>query len=157
MLSNEEEKPSTATEKPVKPEKELYFVNRYNTTQNIESNNINSLDQLLEKEKQKSKNEPWNKIDKTTKIQLLHSYAERYGTEHKIPTKEIKNLKMFFTESLNKGKLSKNKDISYNKDTQTVSSIPSLFFNSEKKAFTLRIIDNKRVSTMKSLTPKKNK
>jgi hypothetical protein len=153
MLSNEEEK-STPIEKP---EKELYYVNRYNTNQKLESDNINTLDQLLEKEKINSKSDPWNKIDKTTKIQLLHSYAERYGVENKIPAKDIKNLKTFFTESLNKGKLSKNKDISYIKETQTVSSIPSLFFNSDKRAFTLRIVDNKRVSTMKSLTPKKNK
>jgi hypothetical protein len=153
MLSNEEEK-STHVEKP---EKELYYVNRYNTNQKLESDNINTLDQLLEKEKINSKSDPWNKIDKTTKIQLLHSYAERYGVENKIPAKDIKNLKTFFTESLNKGKLSKNKDISYNKDTQTVSSIPSLFFNSDKRAFTLRITDNKRVSTMKSLPPKINK
>tara|TARA_B110000483_G_scaffold153530_1_gene182475 strand:+ start:66 stop:536 length:471 start_codon:yes stop_codon:yes gene_type:complete len=156
MLSNEEEK-STPIEKPEKPEKELYYVNRYNTNQKLESDNINTLDQLLEKEKINSKSDPWNKIDKTTKIQLLHSYAERYGVENKIPAKDIKNLKTFFTESLNKGKLSKNKDISYIKETQTVSSIPSLFFNSDKRAFTLRIVDNKRVSTMKSLTPKKNK
>ena len=153
MLSNEEEK-STPIEKP---EKELYYVNRYNTNQKLESDNINTLDQLLEKEKINSKSDPWNKIDKTTKIQLLHSYAERYGVENKIPAKDIKNLKTFFTESLNNGKLSKNKDISYIKETQTVSSIPSLFFNSDKRAFTLRIVDNKRVSTMKSLTPKKNK
>lgn len=153
MLSNEEEK-STPIEKP---EKELYYVNRYNTNQKLESDNINTLDQLLEKEKINSKSDPWNKIDKTTKIQLLHSYAERYGVENKIPAKDIKNLKTFFTESLNKGKLSKNKDISYIKETQTISSIPSLFFNSDKRAFTLRIVDNKRVSTMKSLTPKKNK
>tara|TARA_B110000858_G_C17527902_1_gene347862 strand:+ start:81 stop:551 length:471 start_codon:yes stop_codon:yes gene_type:complete len=156
MLSNEEEK-STPIEKQEKPEKELYYVNRYNTNQKLESDNINTLDQLLEKEKINSKSDPWNKIDKTTKIQLLHSYAERYGVENKIPAKDIKNLKTFFTESLNKGKLSKNKDISYIKETQTVSSIPSLFFNSDKRAFTLRIVDNKRVSTMKSLTPKKNK
>jgi hypothetical protein len=156
MLSNEEEK-STPIEKQEKPEKELYYVNRYNTNQKLESDNINTLDQLLEKEKINSKSDPWNKIDKTTKIQLLHSYAERYGVENKIPAKDIKNLKTFFTESLNNGKLSKNKDISYIKETQTVSSIPSLFFNSDKRAFTLRIVDNKRVSTMKSLTPKKNK
>jgi hypothetical protein len=156
MLSNEEEK-STPIEKQEKPEKELYYVNLYNTNQKLESDNINTLDQLLEKEKINSKSDPWNKIDKTTKIQLLHSYAERYGVENKIPAKDIKNLKTFFTESLNKGKLSKNKDISYIKETQTVSSIPSLFFNSDKRAFTLRIVDNKRVSTMKSLTPKKNK
>jgi hypothetical protein len=34
-------------------------------------------------------------------------------------------------------------------------SIPALFYNTEKKNFTLRIVDPKRVSTLKSLTPKR--
>ena len=125
-------------------------------SQTIESENIDTLDSLLEKEKQTLKSEQWNKIGKTTKIQLLHSYAERYGTENKLPMKEIRNLKIFFTESLNNGKLSKNKDINYIKETQHITSIPSLHFNTDKKSFTLRITDNKRVSTLKSLTPKKS-
>lgn len=136
--------------------KEVFFLNKYKDSQTIESENIDTLDSLLEKEKQTLKSEQWNKIGKTTKIQLLHSYAERYGTENKLPMKEIRNLKIFFTESLNKGKLSKNKDINYIKETQHITSIPSLHFNTDKKSFTLRITDNKRVSTLKSLTPKKS-
>jgi len=157
MLSNEEEQTTNNTEITKKPDKELYYVNKYNDAKNIESVNLNTLENLLEKEKQKAKKEQWNKIGKTTKIQLLHGYAERYGNENKLPVKEIKNLKMFFTECLNKGKLSKNKDISYIKETQLITGIPALHFNIEKKAFTLRIVDNKRVSTLKSLTPKKIK
>jgi hypothetical protein len=136
--------------------KEVFFLNKYKDSQTIESENIDTLDSLLEKEKQTLKSEQWNKIGKTTKIQLLHSYAERYGTENKLPMKEIRNLKIFFTESLNNGKLSKNKDINYIKETQHITSIPSLHFNTDKKSFTLRITDNKRVSTLKSLTPKKS-
>lgn len=135
--------------------KEVFFLNKYKDSQTVESENIDTLDSLLEKEKQTLKSEQWNKIGKTTKIQLLHGYAERYGTENKLPMKEIRNLKIFFTESLNKGKLSKNKDINYIKETQHITSIPSLHFNTDKKSFTLRITDNKRVSTLKSLTPKK--
>jgi len=159
MLSQEETTKSETNnvKKSSHKERELYYVNKYNEGKTVDSVNLNTLENLLEREKQQSKNEQWSKIDKTTKIQLLHGYAERYGNENKLPVKEIKNLKTFFTESLNKGKLSKNKDITYIKETQHITGIPSLHFNTDKKAFTLRITDNKRVSTLKSLTPKKNK
>ena len=159
MLSQEEPTNDETIEPKTKPsnDKELYYVNKYNNDKNIETVNIITLEKLLETEKLKSKNEQWSKIDKTTKIQLLHGYAERYGNENHLPVKEIKNLKLFFTESLNKGKISKNKDISYIKETRHITGIPALYFNIEKKSFTLRILDNKRVSTLKSLTPKKNK
>jgi hypothetical protein len=148
-VETEETKPKEKTEN-------VPYLNKY-TNQNVTNSiNINKLDSLLEKEKQQNKTDHWNKIDKTVKTQLLHSFAEKYGHEHQLPVKEIKNLKLFFSESLNRGKLQKNKDLQYDKDKQEIISIPSLFFNTEKKNFTLRIIDNKRVSTLKSLTPKKN-
>ena len=137
-----------------------------NDQQNTNNNNdskqtdyvsVKQLDSLLEKEKQKQKSESWNKIDKTTKIQILHSFAEKYGNENGLPVKDIKSLKVYFIECLNKEKLQKNKDVNYSKETQQIISIPALHFNSEKKTFTLRILDNKRISTLKSLTPKKNK
>ena len=159
MLSQEENAKvePTETKKVPSNEKELYYVNKYNNGRTNDTVNIDTLEKLLETEKQKSKSEQWNKIGKTTKIQLLHGFAERYGNENNLPVKEIKNLKLFFTESLNNGKLSKNKDITYIKETQHITGIPALHFNIEKKSFTLRILDNKRVSTLKSLTPKKNK
>jgi hypothetical protein len=143
-------------EKSTEKKETVPYINKYSNQVISNSINFNTLDSLLEKEKQHNKTEPWNKIDKTVKTQLLHSFAETYGHEHQLPIKEIKNLKVFFSESLNRGKLQKNKDISYDKDNRKVLSIPSLFFNSEKRHFTLRIVDTKRVSTLKSLTPKKN-
>jgi hypothetical protein len=155
MFTQSEE---TAEEVPKKsnPKKETVpYINKFENTKSENSISINKLDLLLEKEKMSNKSEQWNKIDKTVKTQLLHSFAEKYGNDNKLPAKEIKNLKLFFSESLNKGKLQKNKDVSYSRDNQQILSIPSLFFNSEKKNFTLRIMDNKRVSTLKSLTPKR--
>ena len=131
------------------------YINKYENTKSENSISINKLDLLLEKEKMSNKSEQWNKIDKTVKTQLLHSFAEKYGNDNKLPAKEIKNLKLFFSDCLNKGKLQKNKDVNCSRDNQQILSIPSLFFNNEKKNFTLRIMDNKRVSTLKSLTPKR--
>ncbi len=151
------EEPDEEVQKDTNVKKEVVpFINKYENIKSENSISINKLDLLLEKEKMTNKSEQWNKIDKTVKTQLLHSFAEKYGNDNKLPAKEIKNLKTFFSDCLNKGKLQKNKDVNYSRDNQLILSIPSLFFNNEKKNFTLRIMDNKRVSTLKSLTPKRS-
>ena len=118
--------------------------------------NYSMIDDLLEKEKQKNKTETWNKLDKTIKIQKLHAFSEKYGNEHSIPLKDIKSLKSFFIDCLEKNKLQKTKDVNYDKDAREIISIPSLYFNTLSNNFTLKNIDPKRVSTLKSLTPKRS-
>ena len=117
--------------------------------------NMNAIDELLENEKQKNKCDSWNKLDKTVKTQKLHAFAEKYGKEHNYSAKEIKTLKVFFVSCLEKSKLQKTKDVVYDKESGEINSIPALFFNSTNHTFTLKIIDSKRVSTLKSLTPKR--
>jgi hypothetical protein len=120
----------------------------------VEDNSIN-IDQLLELEKQHNKSEQWNKLDKTVKIQRLHQYAEKYGKEHNLPVKDIKSLKVFFVSCLENNKLQKTKDVIYDKNCHEITSIPALHFNQLSRNFTLKITDTKRVSTLKSLTPKR--
>ena len=115
----------------------------------------NAIDQMLEFEKQNNKNEQWNKLDKTVKIQKLHHFAEKYGKEHSLPVKDIKLLKVFFINCLDSNKLQKTKDVGYDKNTKEITSIPALHFNQLSRNFTLKITDSKRVSTLKSLTPKR--
>ena len=117
--------------------------------------NYNMIDNILEKEKQKNKTEAWNKLDKTVKIQKLHAFSEKYGKEHNLSVKDIKNLKAFFIECLEKNKLQKTKDVNYDKESREIVSIPALFFNATNNNFTLKNIDPKRISTLKSLTPKR--
>jgi len=126
-----------------------------NSTEESETN-YNMIDKLLESEKQHNKTEMWNKLDKTVKIQKLHNFAEKYGKEHTLPVKDIKTLKTFFVSCLEKNKLQKTKDVSYDKESGDITAIPSLHFNSTNHNFTLKIVDVKRVSTMKSLTPKRS-
>lgn len=116
---------------------------------------IKNIDSFLDKERAHNKTESWVKLDKNVKRQVLHSYAEKYGKEYNMPIKEIKVLKSFFNTCLEKNKLNRTKDVVYNKDTQIISSIPGLFFNKNSKNYTIRANDSKRVSTLKSLAPKK--
>lgn len=116
--------------------------------------NLSALEDMLETEKQNNKLAAWNKLDKTSRVQKLHAFAEKYGREHGLPVKEIRNLKVFFTGALDKGRLNRAKDVVYDRDAREVKSVPALHFNNDAKAFTLRNLeDAKRVSTLKCLTP----
>lgn len=115
---------------------------------------ITQINEMLENEKLNNKNESWNKLDKTMKIQKLHSFAERYGKENSLPIKSVKSLKLFFIVSLENKKLLKSKEVIYDKDKHEIISIPLLTMNSNKN-FTLRQCE-KRPSTIKSLTPKRS-
>jgi hypothetical protein len=123
--------------------------------ENNEIDHASKIDQLLENEKQQNKTESWNKLDKTVKIQKLHAFAEKYGKDNAFALKDIKTLKLFFKECLDKNKLQKTKDVQYNKDSMEIISVPALFFNSLNRNFTLKNMDAKRISTLKSLTPKR--
>jgi hypothetical protein len=122
---------------------------------NVSNKPSQTIDSMLENEKQKNKSDSWNKLDKTVKIQKLHAFAEKYGRDNGYPAKEVKNLKVFFVDCLNKAKLQKTKDVVYEKDSGEITAIPALFFNNITRNFTLKIMDSKRVSTLKSLTPKR--
>ena len=126
------------------------YIGAHEETANMTMDHI---DGLLESEKKSMSAEPWNKLDKRLKIQKLHAFAEKYGKEHGLPAKEVKGLKTFFSECLAKDKMSKVKEVEYNKATGQILSIPGLAFNTTSRAFTLKNLD-KKVSTLKSLTPK---
>jgi hypothetical protein len=126
-----------------------------NAFQQSNETSVNALDALLENEKQHNKSDTWNKLNKTMRIQKLHQYAETYGQANKLPVKEIKSLKMFFNDCLDKSKLQRTKDIVYDKEKGIITQIPALHLNATTRSFTLKNMDSKRVSTIKSLTPKK--
>jgi site-specific recombinase XerC len=152
--NNNEVTPTIETTDTNIQEKYKNIINIYPNMSETTEMNYNTIDQLLEKEKQYNKTEQWTKLDKTIKIQKLHQYAEKYGKTNSLPAKDVKTLKTFFVDCLEKNKLNKTKDVLYDKEKRDITSIPALHFNSQMRNFTLKIIDTKRVSTLKSLTPK---
>ena len=114
-----------------------------------------NVDNILENETQQNKNDNWNKLNKTVKIQKLNEYADKYSTEHNYSREETLALKQFFVESLERGKLLKTKEVNYNKNSQQIIDILGLHYHTNTHKFTLKIMDAKRVSTLKSLTPKR--
>ena len=85
-----------------------------------------NIDDILDNENNQNKKETWNKLNKTLKLQKPHYYSEKYGKDHKYSVKEIKQLKHFFVDALEK-QLQKAKDVVYDKNTQEIIDVPGLF------------------------------
>lgn len=118
------------------------------------SSDLANLDKFLENEKITNSNEPWSKLDKTAKIKKLTVFADNYKILNNLTDSEYDQLTAFFRDCLDKKKLNRVKDVIYNKETGEIKDIPALFYNKPSHHFTLKNID-KRVSTLKGLTPKK--
>lgn len=117
---------------------------------------FSNLDSFLEEEKNANSNDPWIKLNKTTKLIKFQEFVEKYSIENKLSDEEKIDLSKFLSTNLDRKRFLKTKEVNYDKDSGCIISIPSLFFNTTNKKFTLKRCD-KRVSTLKSLTPKKMK
>ncbi len=111
-----------------------------------------NIDAILENEKNTNKSEPWNKLDKSSKVIKLREFSSRHGKEHELTEREITALYQFLVSNLEQKKLARAKDVVYDKVTGLVTSIPCLLFNAALKKFTLKRCE-KRQSTLKSLAP----
>jgi hypothetical protein len=118
------------------------------------ASDLSNLEKFLEDEKNNNQKEPWSKLDKTVKTKKMLSFAEEYCKEKELDETEGGLLIQFLKDCLDKKKLNRVKDVIYNKETGAIKEIPALFYNKTSRHFTLKNID-KRVSTLKSLPPKK--
>jgi len=118
------------------------------------STDLVNLDKFLENEKNNNANEPWSKLDKTAKIKKLTFFAETYKINNNLTEDQYQELITFFKDCLDRKKLQRVKDVTYNKETGEIKDVPALYYNKPTNHFTLKNLD-KRVSTLKGLTPKK--
>jgi hypothetical protein len=118
------------------------------------SNDLSNLEKFLETEQINNSNEPWCKLNKTIKNKKICEFVDLYSIEKNLDKEEINLLNVFLKDCLNKKKLSRVKDVIYDKINGNILEIPALTYTKSSKHFTLKNID-KRVSTLKSLTPKK--
>lgn len=111
-----------------------------------------NIDDILENEKNASKSDPWNKLDKSAKIGKLKEFAARHGKTENHTEQEITALYQFLVSALEQKKLMRAKDVMYDKTTGEITSIPCLIYHAGFKKFTLKRCE-KRQSTLKSLAP----
>jgi hypothetical protein len=118
------------------------------------SNDLSNLELFLENEKNNNINEPWCKLDKTVKTKKLLDYVQIYKSDNELDEEEEKLLVTFLKDCLDRKKLQRVKDVTYDKTNGNVKDIPALVYNKTNKHFTLKNLE-KRISTLKSLAPKK--
>jgi hypothetical protein len=119
------------------------------------SNDLSNLDKFLEDEKNTNENEPWSKLNKTIKTKKMIDYVEIYKKQNNLNQEECDLLITFLKDCLDRKKLVRVKDVIYDKENGNIKEIPALCFIKTTKHFTLKNID-KRISTLKSLAPKKS-
>lgn len=119
------------------------------------SHDLSNLDKFLENEKNNNVNEPWCKLNKTIKTKKIQDYIELYKSENNLSQEETNLLTSFLKDCLDRKKLQRVKDVIYDKETGSIKQIPALCYVKSNKHFTLKNMD-KRVSTLKSLAPKKS-
>jgi hypothetical protein len=118
-------------------------------------NDLSNLEKFLENGKADGAvNEPWCKLNKTIKTKKLLDYVEVYKTNNELTADEALHLMTFLRDCIDRKRLQRVKDVIYDKEKGVIKDIPALCYTKASKHFTLKNID-KRVSTLKSLAPKK--
>jgi len=117
---------------------------------------MSNLDVLLDNETKKNKEESWNKLDKSAKMEKITQYIETIANTHTLTIEEKEELKKYLSTILDKKSLQRNKDVIYKKESGVLESIPTLQFNNSTRRFTLR--QKHLPSVLKNLGPtRKNK
>jgi len=119
-------------------------------------NDLVNLDKFLENNKTSNQNDQWSKLDKTVKTKKLIVYAEKYAVSKEFSKEEEELLANFLKDCLDRKRFQRVKDVEYDKITGEITDIPALTYLKSTKHFTLKNVE-KRVSTLKSLPPKKVK
>jgi hypothetical protein len=136
----------------------MLLSNNYNKKEDIASN-IKNIDELLDMEKNKKSIKPWSKLEKMAKITKLYAYVDKIKDDEKLTPGEIIGLKSYLKKCLERKKIQRVKDISYDKVLGVINCIPGLIFTKKgPRRFTLKNIDKKH-SILQNLTPirKKNR
>ena len=116
------------------------------------------IDDILEREKEANKLDAWAKLDTGARLARLAAFAAKMGVDGALSPSEVDALRAFLAERLSKGRLKRAKEVSYNREAQEIVALPGLSFSRQPDggmAFALAATDAKRVSTLKSLTPKR--
>lgn len=99
---------------------------------------------------------PWNKLQKTTKIEKLTQFAERVAVDKKYTADETKKLVAFFKNCLDNKQLQRIKDVHYDVEKGAIINIPILLYNKTTQRYTLKNTDKHAVthkSTKQTVEP----
>jgi hypothetical protein len=124
--------------------------------------NETTLNNFLEKDITKNKNEVWSKLTKTEKIKKINKYIDEIMREkYDLSDEEVVQGKRFILMLLERKRLSKNNDLEYDKEKGLINNIDFIVFNKTNRKFLVNkdkmnsSLNNKsKTNTSKSKTKK---
>ena len=95
-----------------------------------------TLNNFLEKDITKNKNEVWSKLTKTEKIKKINKYIDEIMREkYDLSDEEVVQGKRFVLMLLERKRLSKNNDLEYDKEKGLINNIDFIMFNKTNRKF----------------------
>ena len=128
------------------------LLNNNNNINTKKNESIMDIDSFLKKDKESNRVKSWSKLSNASKLQKILVYSDEYTKTHNLSEEQCKNLKQFLIESMEKKKLQRIKDVTYDVKKNKIINIHGLTFNTHRKKFTLKSKDRK-TNTLKSLPP----
>jgi len=106
--------------------------------------------ECLNKNTKPNAKEAWGKLDKTQRVTKLSEWVDNvYKPQHEMTEEQVIKCKACLIEAHEKKKLTRVKEITYNREEERIVNIPCLSYNSTLNSYV--IVGEKRVSTLKSL------
>jgi hypothetical protein len=127
------------------------------TGTNIESTidtSEDAINNFLNMDIENNKKGIWSKLTKTEKMKKIKNYInDTLKDEYNLNDDEISTATRFFTFIMERKKLSKNNELTYNQDDGFIEQIIGLQFNVETRKFTINPDTSTRKKTKKLIQP----
>jgi hypothetical protein len=131
----------------------LKYRTMINTGTNLENNvdtSEDTINNFLNMDIESNKKGMWSKLTKTEKIKKIKSYInDKLKPEYKLTDEEVASTLKIFNLMIERKKLSKNTELSYNQDNGLIDQISGLTFNTETRKFIINQETNKNSKTKK--------
>jgi hypothetical protein len=127
------------------------------TGTNIESTVVTSeeaINNFLNMDIENNKKGIWSKLTKTEKTKKIKNYVNNIlKPEYNLTDEEMATATRFFTITMERKKLSKNNELTYNQDDGLIEQIGGLNFNTDTRRFTISAELSTRKKTKKIIQP----
>ena len=129
-----------------------------NSTINADKNETSNIDNYLLEEQEMigAGKKPWNKLEKITKINKLNEFVDDFSKTENISIEISAEIKRYLRTSLERKRLQRIKDVTYDALKGKIVKIPGFIYNKKNNKYALRRVDKKN-SISKSLAPQKQK
>lgn len=114
------------------------------------------LDCFLMNEKQENEKQTWSKLSKTERLKKINNFIEtNLISQYSLNEEETQKSKTFLNRLIERKRIMKVNEVSYNEETGQIENIPIILFNTKNRRFTLN--HNLCSSGTKKTQKKKNK